>query len=111
MRSYHVTDLYLLDSLVMLLWASPGSVSVAVTHTLDSGKAVAGIGALSIVKKEVPFAERASQANFAVSLDQGRDNVGDAHIGGSQDRTRLVLSEQLIAWYCLNLWLPGIQVT
>lgn len=38
MRSYRVTGPYLLDSLDMLLWASPGLVSLEVMSTLDQGK-------------------------------------------------------------------------
>ena len=59
----------------------------------------------------VPFAERVSQASFAVSLEEGWEDVGDtpnAHIEASQNRSRLALSGQLLAWYYLNLWLLGI---
>lgn len=34
--------------------------------------------ALAVVKKMVSFAEKSSQANFALALDQGWDDVGDA---------------------------------
>lgn len=104
MSSYHIMGPNLPDSLDMLLWASPSLVSVEVTSTPTRERtAIVGIGPLTIVKKMTSFAERTSQANLVVSSDQG-------FVGGSQDRTRLALSGQLLAWHKLHLWLPGIQV-
>lgn len=114
MRSHRVTGPYLLDSLDTLCGQSTTGACRGHTHARPGKGQQCGYRSLRHRQEAGLLCRDGLVRKLLYLLDQGWDDVGDApksHVGGSQDRTSLVLSGRLLAWRDFRLWLLGIQVT